>query len=111
MKSPAQIIALSGPSEGQVFPVDEDGIRLSDDCVVQLCDGRAVAYGRRDGQETPWCLLDHNARIDIGSSEFRLEHPEIDPARVVAMFPAINLHDPGRNDEIQNYFLGVLLER
>src|SRR5437899_6118519 len=56
MKSSAQIIALSGPSEGQAFPVDEDGIRLSDDCVVRLRDGRAVAYGRRDGQETPWCL-------------------------------------------------------
>ena len=93
-----------------MFPVEEDGIRLSDDCLVRLCDGRAVAYGRRDGQERPWCLLDHNARIDVGPSEFRVEHPEIDPARVVAMFPAINLHDAGRNDEIQNYFLGVLLE-
>src|SRR2546425_225727 len=97
--SSAQIIALSGPSEGQVFPVDEDGIRLSEDCVVRLCDGRAVAYGRRGGQERPWCLLDHNARIDVGPSEFRLEHPEIDPARVVGMFPMVNLHETGRQDE------------
>ena len=51
-----------------------------------------------------------NARIDVGPSEFRLEHPEIDPARVVGMFPTVNLYETGR-DEIQNYFLWILLER
>jgi len=74
-------------------------------CSSQLGHGRSrqfFQFGHRAHAHQHW---------DIGSSEFRLEHPEIDPARVVAMSPAINLHDAGRNDEIQNYFLGILLEK
>src|SRR5262249_60770760 len=68
-----RLVGISGPLQDQILTVDENGVRLSEDCLVRLCDGRVVAYSLRDGPESPWNLLDHNARIEAGSSEFRLE--------------------------------------
>ena len=82
-----KLIPLSGPLKGQTLAVDEKGVRLSDECIVRLCDGRAVAYSIRDRQERPWSLLDHGARIEIESSEFELEHSEFDPEIVFSQYP------------------------
>jgi hypothetical protein len=99
------LIALSGPLKDRSFVVDDNGVRLSEDCLVRLCDGRAVAYSLREGQERPWSLLDHNARLEIEDSEFRLDHPEFDPDVVLGMFP--DLEDA----EIESFFLGLLMEK
>jgi hypothetical protein len=98
-----KLIALSGPLEGQSFEVDENGVRAAEDCVVRLCDGRAVAYSVRDGQERPWFLLEHGTRLEIGSSEFRLEHAEYDPNVVLGVFPDFP------DAEIESFFLGLLM--
>jgi hypothetical protein len=84
--------------------VDETGVRPSEDCVVRLCDGRVVACSLRDGRESPWCLVDHKARLEVGSSEFRLEHPEFDPEVVLGMFEV-------RDAEIESFFLGLVMEK
>ena len=42
-----RLIALSGALKDQSFAVDENGVRVSEDCIVRLCDGRAVAYSLR----------------------------------------------------------------
>jgi hypothetical protein len=99
-----RLVAVSGPLQDQILKVDENGVRPSEDCVVRLCDGRVVAYSLRDGRESPWCLLDHNARIEAGSSEFRLEHPEFDPEVVLGMFEV-------SDEEIESFFLGLLMEK
>jgi hypothetical protein len=97
-----RLVALSGPLQGQILTVDEDGVCPSEDCVVRLCDGRVVAYSLRDGRESPLCLLDHNASIEAGSSEFRLEHPQFDPEVVLGMFEVSDA-------EIESFFLGLVL--
>src|SRR5437016_2945652 len=98
-----KLIPLSGPLKGQTLAVDEKGVRLSDECIVRLCDGRAVAYSIRDGQERPWSLLDHGARIEIESSEFELEHSEFDPEIVFSQYPDFP------DEEIESFFLGRLM--
>jgi hypothetical protein len=98
-----KLIALSGPLKGQAFDVDEKGVRAAEDCIVRLCDGRAVAYSVRDGQERPWFLLEHNTELEIGSSQFRLEHQEYDPNVVLSVFPDFP------NEEIESFFLGLLM--
>ena len=100
-----QLIALSGPLEGQSFTVDEKGVRVSEDCVVRLCDGRAVAFSVRDRQDKPWYLLDHNSRLDTGGSVFSLSHAEFAPQTVFRLFPDFG------DDEIESFFLGVLMEK
>jgi hypothetical protein len=85
-----KLIVLSGPMKDQSFAVDENGVRVAEDCIVRLCDGRAVAFSLRDGQERPWSVLDHDARFESGSAEFRLEHPEVDGDVILRMFPDIS---------------------
>lgn len=99
-----KLIALSGPLEGQSFKVDEKGVRVSEDCIVRLRDGRAVAFSVRDGQDKPWRLLDHKARLDGGGSEFTVNHEEFDPDTVLGLFPDFP------NEEIESFFLGLLME-
>jgi hypothetical protein len=100
-----KLIALSGPLEGRSFEVDENGVRPAEDCVVRLQDGRAVAFSVRDGEERPWFLLEHNSRLEIGSSEFRLEHSEYDPEVVLSVFPDFP------DSETESFFLGLLMGR
>jgi hypothetical protein len=100
-----KLIVLSGPMKDQSFAVDENGVRVSEDCIVRLCDGRAVAFSLRDGQEKPWSVLDHDARFESGSAEFRLEHPEVEADAILRMFPDID------DAEIESFFLGVLMGR
>src|SRR5262245_22318355 len=94
---------LSGPLKDQSFAVDENGVRVSEDCIVRLCDGRVVACSLRDGHEKPWYLLDHGTQLESGSTEFRLEQPEIDPDAIISMFPDIE------DEEIESFFLGLLM--
>jgi hypothetical protein len=92
-----RIVVLSGPSTGQVLPVEETGVRLSDECVVRLHHGRAVAYFGSDGDAgspRPKVLLDHNSCLTTGGCDFRLEHFEFDSAHVTALFPGIEPRDP-----------------
>jgi hypothetical protein len=89
-----RIVVLSGPSTGQVLPVDETGVRLSEECVVRLHQGRAVAHFGIEGDARPKVLLDHNSRVATGGCDFRLEHFEFDPAHVTAIFPAIEPPTP-----------------
>jgi hypothetical protein len=108
-----QIRILSGPSAGQVLPVDESGVHLSDEFMVRLHDGRAVAYvGAGEAQERR-SLLDHNHRIRAGDCDFRLEHLQFDPARVTQMFPEITPCDPLRahNEDVQKYFVALIRNR
>lgn len=98
-----KLIGLSGPLAGQSFEVDENGVRPTEDCVVRLRDGRAVACSVRDGQERPWFLLEHNSRVEIGSSEFRFEQSEYDPEVVLGVFPDFD------DSEIESFFLGLLM--
>jgi len=100
-----KLIFLSGPMKDQSFDVDEKGVRVSEDCIVRLCDGRAVAYSLRKGQERPWQLLDHATRLESGSIEFRLDHPELEADAVLAMFSEVE------NEEIESFFLGLLMGR
>lgn len=100
-----KLIAISGPLKGQSFDVDTGGVRLAEDCIVRLTDGRVVAYGVHDGKERPRSLLDHKAILEAGSSEFCLEHPEIDPDVVFGMFPDFP------DTEIESFFLGLLMEK
>jgi len=97
-----KLVAVSGPSQGQVLTVDENGARLSEDCVVRLCDGRAVAYSIRDGKNKPWSLLDHKAELEFEGSVFRLDHPEFDPDRFLGLWDV-------DDDEIEGFFLGLLM--
>jgi hypothetical protein len=97
-----RLIGVSGPLQGQILTLDENGVRPTADCVVRLWDGRVVACGLRDGRESPWCLLDHDARIEIGSSEFRLEHSEFDPQVVFDMFEV-------EDEDIESFFLGLIM--
>jgi hypothetical protein len=97
-----RLIALSGVLKDQSFTVDENGVRVSEDCVVGLCDGRAVAYSLRQDQARPWSLLDHDAQFESGSAEFCLQHPEFAPDVVLRMFPDID-------DEIESFLLGLLM--
>src|SRR5215831_13977229 len=99
-----RLISISGPLQGQILTVDENGVRPSEECVVRVWDGRVVAFSLHDGRENPWSLLDHNARIEIGSSEFRLEHPEFDPEVVLGIFEFSDA-------EMESFFLGLVMER
>src|SRR5215467_9486499 len=99
-----RLVGISGPLQDQILTVDENGVRLSEDCLVRLCDGRVVAYSLRDGRESPWNLLDHNARIEAGSSEFRLEHPEFDKEIVLGLFEV-------SDEETESFFLGLVMEK
>jgi hypothetical protein len=99
-----RLIGISGPLQGQILTVDENGVRPSEDCVVRLFDGRVVACSVHDGRENPWSLVDHNARIEVGRSEFRLEHPEFDPEVVLGMFEV-------SDDEMESFFLGLVMEK
>lgn len=99
------LIALSGPLEGQSFTVDGNGVRVSQDCVVRLIDGRAVAFSVREGQDKPWSLLDHKAKLEGGGSEFAVNHAEFDPETVLGLFPDFP------DEEIESFFLGLLMEQ
>jgi hypothetical protein len=106
-----QIVGLSGPSAGSVIPVDEVGVRLSDEFVARLHDGRAVAYIGVGKAGRPRCLLDHNAQIRTGGWDYRFEHFEIDPARVTGMFPEIKPCDPTQSEDVQKYFIDLICRR
>ena len=89
------------------MPVDESGVRLSDELIVRLHDGRAVAHAVTDKGEEPRSLLDHNFSITAGGCEFLFEHSEFDPAGVTQIFPEITPCDPfeAKNDGVQNHFV------
>src|SRR5438067_13409023 len=103
MTASPQLTAISGPLEGKTFDVDENGVRLSDDCIVRLVDGRVVVYAVRNGKEKARALLDHEAEFEAGAATFSLEHQEYDPNDVLGLYP--NPSDA----ELESFFLGLLM--
>src|SRR5260370_39441181 len=105
-----QIRILSGESAGRVVKIAETGLRVSNDFMIRLHDGRAIAYvGTGEAQE-PRSLLDHNVSIRSGDCDFRFEHLEFDPERIKQLFPEITPSDPlaAENDNVQTYFIRLI---
>src|SRR5881394_3131048 len=110
--SAPQIVVLSGPSAGQVLPVDGTGVRLLGDQLVRLHDGRAVLYAPVGGTSRPAAILDHGSNIRAGEIEYRFEHSEFDPANVRTLFPGLQPIDPvSCEEDVQLKLIDFLRQR